>query len=368
MDNYDLSNLLLLGHCADSREHHSWLTDEENRRATYAGRSAAVSSSEQVQRQQLPSTGDEQIPEQKVLDNFDISLASTISAATTTVDEPEDPFAALAAYAASAAYHYQLLTFNDDTGQSLNSNLGLFGNINTSSEAVLAKLEGNDVVELSEQSQGESDTQGIIIFESTIPETVSDKRRAPEPRNVVTGDLPESVISESSRRPDRLTGKGQKLDSTDTEFLPLPRGTATESQAAIMPEKSATSRKNTKRQDPDESLRKYVKEETNKWIVECKDSSAGKRFMCSYPDCGWVFSTRGNLKVHIFRHIHISLYRCTYPECADNPYFCSSSNLTRHVQIYHKKKQPYHCTLCDKRFAHFFSYRKHMYNKHKIVV
>ena len=259
MDNYDLSNLLLLGHCADFREHHSWLTDEENRRATFSGRSATVSSSEQVERKQLPSIGDEQ-PEQKVLDNFDISLASTTSAATRTVDEPEDPFAALAAYTTSLAYHYQLLTSNDDTGQSLNNNLGLFGNINTSSEAVLAKL-------------------------------------------------------------------------------PLPRGTATESQAAIMPEKSATSRKNTKRQDPDESLRKYVKEETNKWIVECKDSSARKRFMCSYPDCGWIFSRVAiYLKVHIFRHIHISLYRYTYPECADNPYFCSSSNLTRHVQIFHKKK------------------------------
>ena len=120
MDNYDLSNLLLLSHCADSREHHSWLTDEENRRATFSGRSATVSTSEQVQRQQLPSTGDEQIPEQKVLDNFDISLASTTSATIAiTVDEPEDPedpFAALAAYAARAAYHYQLLTFNDDTG------------------------------------------------------------------------------------------------------------------------------------------------------------------------------------------------------------------------------------------------------------
>ena len=364
MDNYDLSNLPLSGYCADSGEHHPWLTDEENRRVTFSGRSATVSTSEQVERQQLPSTGDEQIPEQRVLANFDISSASTTSAAATTVDEPEDPFAALAAYAARAAYHYQLLTFNDDTGQPLNSNLGLFGNINTSSEAVLAELEGNDVDELSEQSQGESGTQDIIIFKSTIPETVSDKRRAPEPRNVVIGDLPESVIKESSRRPDRLTGKRQKLNSTDTKLLPLPRGTATESQAAAMPEKSATSRKNTKRQGPDESLRKRVKKETNKWIVECKNSSAGERFMCSYPDCGYTSSKRGNLEVHIFRHTGISLFKCHYPEYSDAPYFRSSFNLRRHELTIHTHEQPYHCVSCNMRFRRSDTYKRHMFIRH----
>ena len=369
MDNYNLSNSLLSGHSVDSGEHHSWLTDEENRWATPSGRSAIVSTSEQVQRQQLPSTGDEQIPEQRVLASFDISLAPTTSAATaTTIDEPKDPFAALASYAARAAYHYQRLTFNGDTGQPLNSNLGLFGNINTSSEAVLAELEGNDVVEQPVQSQGESDTQGIITFEITIPETVSDKWRAPEPRNVVIGDLPESVISESSRRPDRLTGKGQKLDSTDTESLPLPRGTATESQAAALPKRSAISRRYTRRQDPDEFLRKRVKEETNRWIVECKYCSEGERFMCGYPGCGWTCSTRGNLQVHIFRHTGISLFRCHYPECSDAPYYRSSSDLRRHELLYHQKEKPNHCTLCNRRFSRLDNYKNHMRKIHKMSV
>ena len=365
MDNYDLSNLLLLADCADTRERHPRPTDEQNRRETFSGRSATVGTSERDERQQLATTGDEQIPEQRMLTDFDISLASTTSATIAiTVDEPEDPFAALAAYAARAAYHYQLLTFNDDTGQPLNSNLGLFGNINTSSEAVLAELEGNDVVELSEQSQGESDTQDLIVFESTIPETVSDKRRAPEPRNVVIGDLPESVIKESSRRSYRLAPKRQKLDSTDTELLPLPRGTVTESQASTMPEKSATSRKNTKRQDSDESLRKRVKEETNKWIVECKGPSAGKWFMCSYPDCGWTCSTRGNLQGHIFNHTRISRYKCTYPECSDKPYFRDSAALQRHVQSKHTHEKPYHCTICNMCFGRSDSYKRHMRRRH----
>ena len=367
MDNYDLSNLLLLADCADTRERHPGLTDEQNRGETFSGRSATDSTSEQDERQQLPSTGDEQIPEQRMLANFDISLASTTSATIAiTVDEPEDPFAAFAAYAARAAYHYQLLTSKDDTRQPLNSNLGLFGNINTSSEAILGDLEGNDVVEQPEQSQGESDTQGIIIFEGAIPETVSDKRRAPEPRNVVIGDLPESVIYESSRRADRLTGKRQQLDSTDTEFLPSPREAATESQAAAMPEKSATFQKKIRRQDPDESLRKRVKEETNKWIVECEDPSAGKRFMCSYPGCGWTCSKRSGLKVHIFNHTRISRYKCAYPECSDNTYFRDSNALKRHVRTSHTHERPYSCELCVRCFGRLDNYKRHMRNIHKM--
>ena len=369
MDNYDLSNLLLLADCADTRERHPRLTDEENRRATFSGRSATVSRSEQVQRQQLPSTGDKQIPEQKVLDNFDISLASTTSATIAiTVDEPEDPFTALADYATVVSCHYQLLTFNDDTGQPLTSNLSLFGNVNTSSEAVLAELEGNDVVELSEQSQGESDTQDLIVFESTIPETVLDKRsgkrRAPEPRDVVIGDLPESVVKESSRRSDRLAGKRQKLDSTDTEFLPLLRGTATESQAAAMPEKLGNFREYIRRRAPDESLRMRVQEETNRWIIERE--GLGKRYMCGYPDCGWLFSECSNLRTHIFRHIQISIHRCTYPECSDTPYFRDSYTLKRHVQSCHTHEKRYHCEICKKRLGRLDSYKKHMRNIHKM--
>ena len=368
MDNYDLSNLLLLADCADTRERHPRLTDEENRQATFSGRSATVSTSEHVERQQLPLTGDEQIPKQKVLANFDISLASTTCAATTTVDEPEDPFAALAAYAARAAYHYQLLTFNDDTGQPLNSNLGLFGNINTSSMAVLAELEGNDVVERPKQSQGESDTPGFIIFEITIPDTVSDKRsgkrRAPEPRNVVIGDLPESVIKESSRRSGRLTGKGQKLDSTDTESSPLLRGTTTDSQAAAMPEKSATSQKNTE-QNPDESLKERVKKETAKWVVRLKQD-VGKRFMCGYANCGVTFQYFSKLRTHIFSHISISTYKCTYPACSANPYFRDTVQLQRHIRSQHTNEKPYHCKLCNMRFGRLDTYKKHVFRAHKL--
>ena len=72
MDNYDLSNLPLLCYGADFGEHHPWLMDEENRSMTFSGRSVTVTTTEQAERQQLPSTGDERRPEQRVLADFEM--------------------------------------------------------------------------------------------------------------------------------------------------------------------------------------------------------------------------------------------------------------------------------------------------------
>ena len=92
-----------------------------------------------------------------------------------------------------------------------------------------------------------------------------------------------------------------------------------------------------------------------------------KPFLCSYPACGWTSSTRGNLQMHIFTHIGISIHKCPYPECADSPYFCHSSALRIHVRSYHEKEKPYHCTLCDKRFGRSGNYKRHMRNIHQAV-
>ena len=142
MDNYDLSNLPLFSDTADSGEYNPRLTAEQNKQATFLGLSATVSTLEQAELQQLPSSGGEQISEQKRLAKLDISLSPNISDPL-IVDEPvvgesEHPFAALASY--------HPLSFDDDTGQPLYSNQSLFGILNTSG-AVLAE---------PEQSQDES--------------------------------------------------------------------------------------------------------------------------------------------------------------------------------------------------------------------
>ena len=68
MDNYDLSIKPLLVHCADSGENSPFLTAEENRRATFARRSATITTSEQTELQRVPLISDEQIPEQRALE------------------------------------------------------------------------------------------------------------------------------------------------------------------------------------------------------------------------------------------------------------------------------------------------------------
>ena len=360
MDNYDLSNLLLLADCADTRERYPRQTDERNRRATFSKRSTTVSTTEQAEQQQLPSTGDEQIPRQRVLADFDISLAPSIPARLIVdepvVDEPENPFATLAAY--------QPRTFNDDTQQPLESNLGLLGDSNTSSgEAVLAELDGDDVHGPPEPSQGESDAKGISTPESAISDTISGKRRAYEPESSIKKSI-DPHFQESSRRFDRLIIKRRKLDGTETEFLLLPREIATTSQYVATLVKSTASQKNTE-QSPEQSLHDRVKKETEQWIVRL-EQDAERRYVCGYPNCGLTFKLISNLKTHIFIHTGISTYQCTYPECSDQPYFRSSTELQEHIRLYHNKEKPYHCKLCDKRFGHLKSYKRHMRTIHLI--
>ena len=352
VDNYDLSNLRLLADCAGNRERYPRLTDEQNRRATFSRRSTTVTTTEQAEQQQLPSTGDEQIPEQRGLANFDISLAPSIPAPRIVdepvVDEPEDPFTAL------AAYHPR--TFDDDTQQPLESNLGLLGNSNTS-EAVLAEPDGNDVHEPPEQSQGESDAKGISIPESAISDTVSGERCASVPESSIKKSI-DPHFQKPSRRFDRPTIKRRKLDGTEAEFLLFPRAIATRSRCAVTLVKSTASQKNTGR-GPDQSLRDRIKKESKPWIVKL-ERGVERRYVCSYPNCGLTYTRLGDLKKHIFNHIHISTYKCTYPECGDNRYFRDNTNLQRHVQSYHKKEKPHLCTLCNKYFGRSDTYKRHM--------
>ena len=375
MDNYDLSNLPLSGHCADSGQHHSWLTDEENRCAAISGRSATVRTSEQVQRQQPPSTGDEQISEQRALADFGISLAPNILEPLIG-DDPEDPFATLSAY--------QSLTFEDDPRHPFDSELGFFEGFSAESlpDVVLAEPEGNDFLELSvqpeqleppmqpKQSQHEPDAKGISTPESANSDTVlgkrSDqrprKRRAPEPRSSIEESI-DLYFHKSSPQSDRLTIKRQKPDGTETEFLSLSRGIAARSQSAAVPEKSADSQKNTE-QDPYESLEERVKKETAKWVRF--EPGVERRFVCSYPNCGSTHITLTQLNRHIFIHISISVYKCTHPECSNKPYFRDSLALHRHIQTHHTYEKPYHCTLCDRRFGRSDTHKRHMRNIHKM--
>ena len=352
MDNYDLSNLPLFGDFADSAEPHLWLTAEQNRRATFSGRSATLSTLDQAELQQLWLTYEAQTLEQRGLADFNNSLLpSTPDRAP--FDESEDPFAALAAY--------QSLPFDFDIKQLMDSNLSLFGDTNAS-DTLLAE---------PEQPQGEFDAAaGIIIPEGAIPDTVSDKRsgrkHASEPRSSTKESVDRHVRGSLSRRSERQAKKRQKLDSKETKLSPSPRATATRCESATKPETSATSQEIIG-PSMDESLRIRVKKETDRWIVR-RDKGLKNRFACGYPDCGHSYDRRTSLKIHIFKHIHISRYKCNYPECGDSMYFRHTGDLRRHVHKCHTKVRPYSCEKCDYSFRRLDNYKRHMFKIHKIAL
>ena len=371
MDNYDLSNLPLLGDCADSAESHPWLTAEQNARATFSGRSATAGTPEQAELQQLSLTYEEQLSEQRVLADFDISLLpSTRDRASS--DGPEDPFTALATY--------QPLAFDDNSQHPSYSELGpgsgfLEGfTAQDPTHVVMAELEGNDFLELSvqseqldppEQSQGESDTQSIIIPESATPDTVSDKhsdkRREVEPRSVLIRGIPKSSIEHSVEMHLQKSLCGSER-LTKTRKEPNSKKTKTRSQSAAMRETSATCKRKT-RISSDKSLCDRVEQETQKYTLLIE--GPGDRYLCGFPNCGVTRSQIRYLRRHIFKHIQISRYKCNYPECGDNAYFRDSAALKRHWETLHTNEKPYSCVLCKKSFNRLDSYKRHVSQRHK---
>ena len=381
MDNYDLSNLPLLGHSEDSGERHPWLTDEQSRRATFARRTETVTTSEQAELR--GSSGDEQIPKQKALADFDISLASDIFdplvADESVVDEPENPFALLAAY--------QPLTFEEDDPQcSHASEMFFFEGFCAKSlpDVELAEPEKNDFLEppvqpeQPNQSQGEPNAKGMCIPETAYPETISDKRqgyrRRSERRHVILTEMSKSSMGESiaehfeeslHKKSARLSQKRPKLDSTETEIFSSALAAVTRSQTVAMPENSANSEQNTE-QNPDESFEERLERETAKWIERLPPRRGIKyRFRCSYPDCDKACNKISHLKSHIFMHIHISKFKCTEPECGGRFYFRNNTDLQRHVLSVHAKQKPHSCELCKKSFARSDHYKRHIKKMHK---
>ena len=250
----------------------------------------------------------------------------------------------------------------------------------------MAATEENDIFEplvqpkqreQPEQSQGKSEEKGIVIPESANPDTVSGKRshkrHAFKRRSVVIRARPAISSSKKStdphsqdslRRSERLTVKRQKPDSTDTaSSLILPEmSVRSQSAAVLMFEKSATFR-NCIEPSPDESLRKRVKEETEKWVVVRE--GLREPFICGFPDCGSAYNLLCRLKTHIFSHIRISVYKCTHPECTGNRYFRDAKELQRHVLSRHTSEKPYLCTICNRRYRRLENCKLHERREHK---
>ena len=103
---------------------------------------------------------------------------------------------------------------------------------------------------------------------------------------------------------------------------------------------------------------------TDKYFL--RTDSIDRPYMCGYPDCGNTYKSSGHLRAHMFEHTHVSEHKCTYPECGPKKYFCSATELKRHIKRVHMKgKDEWTCELCCRRYVSLQNLTEHMRKKHR---
>ena len=103
---------------------------------------------------------------------------------------------------------------------------------------------------------------------------------------------------------------------------------------------------------------------TDKYLL--RTDSIDRPYMCGYPDCGNTYKSSGHLRAHMFEHTHVSEHKCTYPECGPKKYFCSATELKRHIKRVHTEgKEEWTCELCCRRYVNLQNLTEHMRKKHR---
>ena len=83
--------------------------------------------------------------------------------------------------------------------------------------------------------------------------------------------------------------------------------------------------------------RKVKERPSNKYLL--RTNSVDRPYVCGYPNCGKTYKSSNHLiRTHIFEHIGVSEYRCTYPQCGPDRYFFNKSAPRWHITREHLRR------------------------------
>ena len=80
-----------------------------------------------------------------------------------------------------------------------------------------------------------------------------------------------------------------------------------------------------------------VERPADKYLL--RTNSKVRPYMCGFEGCGKTYKESSHLRQHVFEHTKISEHGCTYPECGPERYFCTNTELQRHIDRAHRPKQ-----------------------------
>ena len=109
----------------------------------------------------------------------------------------------------------------------------------------------------------------------------------------------------------------------------------------------------------------HVERPADKYLLHT--NSKVRPYMCGFEGCGKTYKESSHLRQHVFEHTKISEHRCTYPECGPERYFCTNTELQRHIDRAHRPKQETPiCSICHRIFENSAMLHAHFNNEHSV--
>ena len=263
---------------------------------------------------------------------------SSATSGASAMNPLEDPFAALVAYEGTSfeeeqqEFYGSLGTFDDLINAYLPEGLEITSQ--PSGQTALAPVMDSPVIH-SQGADGPSQGQPTAATEVAI-----------------------KTVIKTSEQKSHLSGT---LSQEESQKEPQEKSQQQPAQLKCSDSRAASLRPQMKRKV---KTRMGKERPSDKYLL--RTNSVYRPYMCGYPNCYMTYKSSGHLREHVFEHIGVSEYRCTYPECGPDKYFCSNSALRRHIIRAHIQRQRWNCVVCHRIFTSLETLRTHVIKEHYV--